>query len=124
MTHPTRPPASALTAADAMRRITDREMTEMCLAVNMQMGSAAANKLLDLFGAARRSAKTSSPPEAAVRADLAPTDAQVMAPRKVKALMEALRDIADPARLASHGDPTVLRDRARAALRDLEGSNG
>lgn len=32
-------------------------MTEMCLAVNMQMGTAAANKLLDLFGAARREMK-------------------------------------------------------------------
>lgn len=37
-----------------MRRITDREMTEMCLAVNLQRGTAAANRLLDLFGAARR----------------------------------------------------------------------
>ena len=37
-----------------MRRISDREMTEMCLAVNMQLGTAGANKLLDLFGAVRR----------------------------------------------------------------------
>ncbi len=57
MTHPTRQPASTLSVADAMRRITDRQMTEMCLAVNMQMGTAAANKLLDLFGAARREMK-------------------------------------------------------------------
>lgn len=57
MTHPTRQPASTLSVADAMRRITDRQMTEMCLAVNMQMGTAAANKLLDLFGAARRAMK-------------------------------------------------------------------
>jgi len=35
MTHPTRDPASPLTVADAMRRISDREMTEMCLAVNI-----------------------------------------------------------------------------------------
>ena len=43
-----------MTVADAMSRISEREMTEMCLAVNMQGGSARANKLLDLFGAARR----------------------------------------------------------------------
>ena len=54
MTHPTRQPKSTLTVADAMSRISDREMTEMCLAVNMQGGTARANKLLDLFGAARR----------------------------------------------------------------------
>lgn len=54
MTHPTRQPPSTLSVADAMRRISDREMAEMCLAANMQLGSAAANKLLDLFGAARR----------------------------------------------------------------------
>lgn len=53
MTHPTRSP-SPLSIADAMRRISDREMTEMCLAVNMQMGTPAANRLLDLFGAARK----------------------------------------------------------------------
>jgi len=29
-------------------------MTEMCLAVNMQLGTAGANKLLNLFGSARR----------------------------------------------------------------------
>lgn len=54
MTHPTRNPPSKITVAEAMRAITDRDMTEMCLAVNMQMGSAAANRLLELFGAARR----------------------------------------------------------------------
>jgi hypothetical protein len=54
VTHPHRIPASKISAADAMARITDREMTEMCLAVNMQMGTGAANKLLELFGAARR----------------------------------------------------------------------
>lgn len=57
MTHPTRVPHSQITVADAMRAISDREMTEMCLAVNMQMGSAAANRLLELFGAARRAKK-------------------------------------------------------------------
>jgi len=53
MTHPTRAPGG-LTPAEAMARISDREMTEMCLAVNLAMGSAAANRLLDLFAAARR----------------------------------------------------------------------
>lgn len=57
MTHPTKQPPSTLSVADAMRRITDREMTEMCLAVNMARGSDAANRLLDLFGAARREVK-------------------------------------------------------------------
>lgn len=55
MTHPTRQSPSRLSVADAMSRISDRDMTEMCLSVNMQMGSVAANKLLDLFGAARAS---------------------------------------------------------------------
>lgn len=54
MTHPTRVNTGALTVADAMRRISDRDMTEMCLAVNTVLGTAKANKLLDLFGAARK----------------------------------------------------------------------
>jgi hypothetical protein len=54
MTHPTRAPRSKTNVADAMRAISDSEMVEMCLAVNMQMGTPAANKLLDLFDAARR----------------------------------------------------------------------
>lgn len=56
MTHPVRATEAvgALSVAEARRRITDRQMTEMCLAVNMQMGSAAANKLLDLFVAAAK----------------------------------------------------------------------
>lgn len=33
-------------------------------------------------------------------------------------MREALQDIADPARLTSHGDPGVLRDRARIALQE------
>lgn len=57
MTHPLRAPHSQITVADAMRAISDREMTEMCLAVNMQMGTPAANRLLELFGAARRAQK-------------------------------------------------------------------
>lgn len=63
MTHPTRSPASALTAADAMRRLTNREIIEMCLGVDTQMGSPAATKLLDLFGPACRAAKAATPPE-------------------------------------------------------------
>jgi hypothetical protein len=39
----------ALSFSEARRRITHREMTQMCLAVNMQMGSTAAGKLLDLL---------------------------------------------------------------------------
>ena len=54
MTHPTRHPDIHLTAAEAMRLISDREMTEMCLAVNSMFGTDRANKLLTLFGAARR----------------------------------------------------------------------
>ena len=57
MTHPTRVPHSQITVAAAMRAISDREMTEMCRAVNMQMGSAAANRLMELFAAARRARK-------------------------------------------------------------------
>jgi|GEM_PF-2716328 len=54
MTHPTRDPASRITVAHAMRCISDREMTEMCLAVNSMFGSDKALLLLDLFSAARR----------------------------------------------------------------------
>lgn len=57
MTHPTKQPKSKLTVADAMRRISDKEMTEMCLAVNMAFGTSYASKLLDLFGAARNEMK-------------------------------------------------------------------
>lgn len=38
------------------------------------------------------------------------------AANRIEALEAALLDISDPLRLTSHGDPTVLRDRARAAL--------
>jgi len=54
MTHPARLAASPLTVADAMRRINDRKMTEMCLVVNSIFGIGRANRLLDVFGAARR----------------------------------------------------------------------
>ena len=50
----TRATVGSLTVAEAMRRITDNQMTMMCLAANQQLGTEAANRLLDLFGAARR----------------------------------------------------------------------
>lgn len=53
MTHPTSPPHNTLSVAEAMKRISDMEMTRMCLAVNLMFGSGQANRLLDLFGAAR-----------------------------------------------------------------------
>ena len=37
---------------------------------------------------------------------------------RIAKLEGALRDISDPTRLASQGDPTVLRYHARAALKD------
>lgn len=52
--HPTRFDKGTLTVADAMRRISDDEMTKMCLCVNTMFGTGQANKLLDLFGAARK----------------------------------------------------------------------
>ncbi|MFV0382611.1 hypothetical protein [Paracoccus sp. (in: a-proteobacteria)] len=57
MTHPTRTVTGTLSVADALNRISDQDMTEMCLAVNMAKGQAAANRLLDLFGAARKQAR-------------------------------------------------------------------
>jgi hypothetical protein len=54
VTHPTRDPAICITVANAMSQISDREMTEMCLAVNSMFGSGRAGRLLDLFSAARR----------------------------------------------------------------------
>lgn len=54
MTHPTRVNTGQLSVTDAMRRISDRDMTEMCLAVNRAFGSGKATLLLDLFGAARK----------------------------------------------------------------------
>ncbi len=56
MTHPTRlehPPS----LKDAVARITDAEMTHMCLAVNQLFGSAMASKLMDLIVAARKEVK-------------------------------------------------------------------
>ena len=63
MTHPTRVNTGKMTVADAMRRITDAEMTKMCLAVNVALGTPAANKLLDLFGAARAAVRAEDTPE-------------------------------------------------------------
>lgn len=57
MTHPTRARTGNLSVADAIDRITDKEMTEMCLAVNMVKGQTAANRLLDLFGSARKQSR-------------------------------------------------------------------
>lgn len=42
---------------------------------------------------------------------------------KVAGLVEALEDIASAQRFPSHGDPVVLRDRARAALATQEAGN-
>ena len=56
MTHPTRfthPPS----LKEAVARITDADMTHMCLAVNQLFGSAMASKLMDLIVAARKEVK-------------------------------------------------------------------
>lgn len=53
MTHPTRfthPPS----LKEAVARITDADMTHMCLAVNQLFGSAMASRLMDLIAAARK----------------------------------------------------------------------
>lgn len=55
-THPTREKIT-LPLSEAVKRISDKDMTEMCLTVNRTFGSAMANKLLDLIGAARREAR-------------------------------------------------------------------
>ena len=52
MTHPTRM-VGQLPLKDAIDRISDDDMTKMCLAVNQVFGSAMANRLLDLIGSAR-----------------------------------------------------------------------
>jgi hypothetical protein len=56
MTHPTRfehPVPLSVT----VERISDDEMTKMCLAVNQLFGSAMASKLMDLIVAARKEVK-------------------------------------------------------------------
>ena len=56
MTHPTRfehPPSLKV----AVARITDVDMTHMCLAVNQLFGSAMASRLMDLIVAARKEVK-------------------------------------------------------------------
>ena len=53
MTHPTRmdhPPS----LKDAADRISDEDMTRMCLAVNQVFGNAMAGRLMDLIVAARK----------------------------------------------------------------------
>lgn len=53
MTHPTRfahPPALKV----AVERISDDEMTRMCLAVNQVFGQGMAGRLMDLIVAARK----------------------------------------------------------------------
>ena len=57
MTHPTRfthPPS----LKDAVERISDGEMTRMCLAVNQVFGQGMAGRLMDLIVAARREVAT------------------------------------------------------------------
>lgn len=56
MTHPTRfehPPSLKV----AVERISDDEMTRMCLAVNQTFGSGLAGRLMDLIVAARKEVK-------------------------------------------------------------------
>ena len=56
MTHPTRfthPPS----LKEAVARISDKDMTHMCLAVNQTFGSAMAGRLMDLIVAARKEVK-------------------------------------------------------------------
>ena len=56
MTHPTRfqhPPS----LNDAVARISDKDMTHTCLAVNQLFGSAMASRLMDLIVAARKEVK-------------------------------------------------------------------
>lgn len=53
MTHPTRFEHSP-SLKDAVSRISDTEMTHMCLAVNQLFGSAMASRLMDLIVAARK----------------------------------------------------------------------
>ncbi len=56
MTHPTRfehPPSLKV----AVERISDGEMTRMCLAVNQLFGSGLAGRLMDLIVAARKEVK-------------------------------------------------------------------
>ena len=53
MTHPTRfthPPS----LKDAVERISDGEMTRMCLAVNQVFGQGMAGRLMDIIVAARK----------------------------------------------------------------------
>jgi hypothetical protein len=53
VTHPTRNPAVP-PLAEVLARISDRDMTEMCLAVNTTLGPEKAWRLAELVQAARR----------------------------------------------------------------------
>ena len=56
MTHPTRF-EHPVPLSVAVERISDDEMTKMCLAVNQLFGSAMAGRLMDLIVAARKEVK-------------------------------------------------------------------
>lgn len=56
MTHPTRF-EHPVPLSVAVERISDDEMTKMCLSVNMLFGSAMAGRLMDLIVAARKEVK-------------------------------------------------------------------
>jgi hypothetical protein len=53
MTHPARQPATP-PLADVVAKISDRDMTEMCLAVNTVLGPQKAWLLAELVAAARK----------------------------------------------------------------------
>jgi len=53
MTHPTRQPATP-PLAEVIAKISDRDMTEMCLAVNTALGPQKAWLLAELVAAARK----------------------------------------------------------------------
>ena len=53
MTHPTRQPATPQ-LADVVAKISDRDMTEMCLAVNTTLGPQKAWLLAELVTSARK----------------------------------------------------------------------
>jgi len=55
MTHPTRF-EHPVPLSVAVERISDDEMTKICLAVNQLFGSAMASRLMDLIAAARKEA--------------------------------------------------------------------
>jgi hypothetical protein len=54
MTHPTRIPPAQPTLAEVVAKISDRDMTEMCLAINTTLGPQKAWLLAELVTAARK----------------------------------------------------------------------